>query len=69
METNTSFKTPAEVAKTFGCTVAQARKQIEKSRAGIVWMLQKARATGKKVNGYTESQLSEIANGYTQALS
>ncbi len=63
-----AFKTPAEVAKTFGCSIKQARKQIEKSRAGILGMLIKCRQTGKKVNGYTEGQLELMAQGYNRAL-
>lgn len=69
MDAMKTFKTPHEVAKQFGCSVKQARRQIEKSRAGILGMLQKARKTGRKVNGYTESQLEQIAIGYNKALS
>lgn len=68
MKKPVTFKTPAEVAKTFGCTVTQARRQIEASRAGILAMLQKARRTGKPVNNYTERELEQIAIGYNVAL-
>jgi len=63
-----TFKTPQEVAATFGCSVKQATAQIEKCRAGVLGMLIKARATGKKVNGYTESELEQMAIGYNKAL-
>lgn len=63
-----SFKKPAEIARLFKCTPAQARAQLVKNRAQILGMLQKARQTGKKVNNYTESQLEQMVIGYNVAL-
>ncbi len=63
-----TFKTPSEVALKFGCTELQARKQIERCRDGISGMLAKAAATGRKINGYGETELKQIVDGYNRAL-
>ena len=63
-----SFKTPAEVAATFGCSEKQAREQIMRCRAGIIAMLLRARHSGKKVNGYTEAELEQMNLAYNRAL-
>lgn len=63
-----TFKKPAEIARIFKCTEAQARNQLVKNRAGILGMLQKARETGKKVNKYTEAELEQMVIGYNIAL-
>ncbi len=63
-----AFKSPAEIAAKFGCTVKQARAQLVKNRAGILSLLIKARQTGKKVNNYTEAELEQIAQAYNRAL-
>lgn len=70
MDTNNySFKTPAEGAKLFGCSVSNYRAQLVKNRSGILSMLQKARAKGKSVNGYTESNLEQMVLAYNRAIS
>lgn len=62
------FKTPEEGAKIFGCTTTQYRRQLEKNRAEILGMLQKARQTGKRVNHYTEAELEQMVIAYNVAL-
>jgi len=42
----------------FGCTPAQAESQMRKNLAGLQTMEQKARSTGRKVNGYTAEELA-----------
>lgn len=51
----------AMVAKMFGCTEEQARAQYMANAKQVVKMAEKARVTGKKVNGYTEAQLNADA--------
>lgn len=45
------------IAKMLGCSVEQLKAQHAKNAIGLKEMLAKAIKTGKKVNGYTESQL------------
>ena len=59
MKTLPAIKSPSEIAVAFGCTIKQARQQLERNRAGMLGLLQKARQTGRKVNGYTESELAQ----------
>lgn len=45
-------------------TTEQLKAQYRKNLEGLKKMLEKAKATGKKVNGYTEQQLSEIVSQF-----
>ncbi len=63
------FKTPAELAKIFGCTPAQARAQLEKNRAQLLEMLAHMRQKGlAKYRNYTDGQLSERIQAMNVAL-
>jgi hypothetical protein len=54
------YKTPAEVARIFGCTVAQARGQLERNRAQLLGMLSHMRQRGLATyRGYTDARLCE----------
>lgn len=55
------MKTPAEIARAMGCTEQQARAQLARNAAQLDAMAAKAKATGKKVNGYTYEQLAAKA--------
>ena len=64
----TPIKPSAErTAKTFGCTIEQAKRQFAKNAKGLREMADKAKRTGKKVNGYTEAELSLSAAQYLEA--
>jgi len=54
MNTNTT-------AAVFGCTQKQVSVQLEKNRAQLLAMADKAKATGKPVKGYSEIQLRIMA--------
>lgn len=49
-------------------TEAQIRKQVERSKEGIEFLLAKAISTGKKANGYTVEQLKESIANYDRIL-
>jgi hypothetical protein len=49
-------------AKLFGCTPDQVRKQQEANAAQLLQMANKAKKTGKKVNGYTAEALAKLAD-------
>ena len=53
-----------ETCKFFGCTMEQLNKQIKANAAGLQKLADKAEMTGKKVNGYTEKQLRDLAAKY-----
>jgi hypothetical protein len=53
-----------ETCNFFGCTKEQLNKQLKANAAGLQLMADKAKSTGKKVNGYTESQLTSLAAKY-----
>jgi len=53
--------TAKQVAAVFGCTEEQARAQFMRNAEQMTKMAEKARVTGKKVNGYTEKQLNQHA--------
>lgn len=58
--------TITEVAKLLHCTEDQARAQYLKNAQAFDEMAAKARATGKKVNGYTLEYLEQRAVFYRQ---
>jgi hypothetical protein len=60
--------TPEQIAARFGCTVEQARAQLQRNADQLARMAAKANKTGKNVNGFTAAQLTERASFYrTQA--
>lgn len=63
----TKMKTPSEIAAVFGCTPEQAKTQQLANAAQLREMAAKARATGKKVNGYTAAELDARAEAIGQA--
>ncbi len=58
--------TPEQTAKMFGVSVSQIKKQYAVNLAGLKRMLDKAKLTGKKVNGYTEEQLVKMVEKYSK---
>jgi hypothetical protein len=46
----------------------QIRKQIEGNLKGVESMLEKAKRTGKKVNGFTAEQIEVMVNNYKTIL-
>jgi len=50
----------------FNCTEEQLKEQYRANAAGLVKMRDKAKRTGKKVNGYTLAKLEELVNKYQQ---
>ncbi len=49
--------TKERIAALYGCTIEQVVTQAAKNIKSMEKLLDKAQATGKKVNGYTEFQL------------
>lgn len=49
-------------------TGEQTKQGYVNSLSGLSKMLEKAKQTGKNVNGYTESQLSELVVKYTELV-
>lgn len=47
-------------------TEFQIKNQYKQNLIGLQKMLDKAKLTGKKVNGYTQSQLEEYVLKYTE---
>ena len=62
------MKTPAEIARTFGCTEAQAIDQLRANLDAMRQMQKKAAVTGRSVNGYTQAELERIAADIAEAL-
>lgn len=58
--------TKEQMCKFYGCSIDQLKKQYAANAEGLNRMYEKAKATGKKVNGYTESQLLELVNKYRE---
>jgi len=54
-------------AKIFGCSIEQAKRLMAQNANGLLKMADKAASTGKKVNGYTESELRLSAADYLAA--
>lgn len=52
----------SQIAKVFGCTPAQLATQRASNAASLTKLAGKARATGKKVRGYTAAQLALLAD-------
>jgi ABC-type enterochelin transport system substrate-binding protein len=50
-----------QIAKIFGCTVEQAKAQYKANGEQLRKMESKAKATGKKVNGYAQERLAAYA--------
>ena len=57
----------ARSAKMFGCSIEQAKRLMKKNAEGLAQMAEKAARTGKKVNGYTETELRASAADYAAA--
>jgi hypothetical protein len=68
MKTLNIPKSKIEMAKFYGCSVEQLEKQLTSNLAGINKLRNKAKLRGKKVNGFTESQLNDYSNKYNQLL-
>lgn len=49
------------VAKRFGCSLAQARRQYARNAEQLRGMRDRALETGGKVNGYTAGELARMA--------
>ncbi len=68
MENTTPRKPDAQrSALAFGCTLEQAQRLMARNAAGLAQMADKAKRTGRKCNGYTESELRTSAAQYAQA--
>lgn len=50
-----------KTAAIFGCSPQQAESQMRKNLNGLDAMASNARATGKKVNGYSADELDSMA--------
>ena len=55
-----------EMCKFYGCSMEQLNNQFKANAAGLQRMASKAKLTGKKVNGYTESQLVAYTEKYNK---
>lgn len=53
--------TAEDIARMFGCTVAQVKALHARNAAQLAEMADKAERTGKKVNHYTAAQLREMS--------
>ena len=62
------MKTIGEIARTFGCTEAQARAQLRANLDGIRTMQKKAASKGVAINGYTQADLASIAKDMAATL-
>lgn len=69
MKTFPPFKTPAQQAAQFGCTVAQAERLIRSNLAGLREMHAKAIRTGRKVGNQTADELAIHVQRIEAALS
>lgn len=58
--------TPAQFMEQFNLTKAQLIEQYKQNLEGLKAMHTKASKTGKKVNGYTITQLNELIGRYTK---
>ena len=54
--------TLAQIAAQFRCSVYQVKEQFAKNSRQLQRMADKARATGRKVNGFTFVELTAKAN-------
>lgn len=52
----------SQIAKFFGCTPQQLAAQRASNAKDLAKLAGKARATGKKVRGYTAEQLAAMAD-------
>lgn len=57
------------MAKILGCTPDQIKTQLAKNARQLRGMQSKAIATGKKVNGYSASDLGAMALSFEQRVS
>lgn len=48
---------PEQIAAMFGCTVSQVRAQFAANAKQLAKMAEKAESLGRKVNGYTATEL------------
>ena len=55
-----------QVARLFGCTVEQAKALYAKNAAQLSSMARTSKATGRKVNNYTEATLRRLAEAAQQ---
>jgi len=60
--------TLSETAKIYNCSEDQLKRQYVKNIAQIKKMYFKALETGKKVRGFSSSQLSEILINYNSKI-
>lgn len=54
-------------ARIFGCSVEQAKRLMAKNAAGLSQMADRAAKTGRKVQGYAETELRMSAAQYEAA--
>jgi len=52
----------------YNCTPEQIKKQYRANLEGLQRMLKRAEDTGKRVNGYTEDELSRLVEKYTRLV-
>jgi hypothetical protein len=57
----------ARSAAAFGCTIEQAKRLMSQNAASLLQMADKAKRTGKLVNGYSEADLRASAEEYRLA--
>lgn len=58
---------PENIARTFGCTVEQAKAGLARNAEGFREMAEKAEKSGKKYRGYTATELRESERLYREA--
>jgi len=56
-------------ARRFNCTVEQLRAHFQKNLVILQEMLDKAEATGKKVNGYSADKLRDMISDHEKLAS
>lgn len=59
--TRDALLTPEQIASRLGCTVAQLKTQYAKNAADLRAMQTQAEAAGKKVRGFSASELADKA--------
>lgn len=63
-----AFKSCEDAAKVFRTTPERIRSQYEKNRAEVATMLEQARKSGRKVNGYTAEELANMVAAYDRVI-
>ena len=54
-------------ARVFGCSIAKANRLFAENAKVFLQMAERAKQSGKKVNGYTETELRQSASDYLEA--